>query len=224
MGNAGWLALIAAISYLLGSIPSAVIISKKVFGFDIREKGSGNPGSTNAFRVLGWKWGIAVQLIDIAKGVAAVLIAAWLGQGLQIPNGTWFEDLTLIKIGAGLFAVIGHVWSAFAGFRGGKGINTALGMLLSVAPVDVSIAAGIFVLAVIMSGYISLGSLLAAFTVPSSLFVRYNFLNVDIPGYSVLIYFSLAVTLLVIYTHRSNIKRLLSGRENRFNKLRLIKF
>lgn len=216
--------LIIALSYLIGSIPPAVIISKRVFGFDIREKGSGNMGSTNAFRVLGWKWGVVVQIVDILKGVAAVvLVAGMLGQGVTFPNSTSFEHITLIKISAGIAAVCGHIWSLFVGFKGGKGINTAAGMLIGIAPIDVSIALGIFILAVIFSGYISLGSLAAAFTLPSSMFVRYNLFHVDIPGYQILVYFSLVLMLLIFYTHRSNIDRLMKGTENKFKKLQLIK-
>ncbi len=216
------LLLIAVLSYLVGAIPSAVWISKKFFGYDIREKGSGNMGSTNAFRVLGWKWGIVVQLMDVLKGIlAVVVIAGILGSGLAIPNATSFEDITLIKIGAGMLAVVGHIWTCFAGFKGGKGINTAGGMLIGLAPIDVSIALGIFLIAVVLSGYISLGSIMAAFTVPSSMFVRYNFLHIDIPGYQQLIYFCLALFALVVFTHRANIKRLLQGNENRFKKLQI---
>lgn len=218
------LSLIAILSYLVGSIPTGVIISKLFFGFDIRTKGSGNIGSTNAYRVLGWKWGLAIQIIDILKGIFAVaIIAEFIGAGLSFPNATGFEDLTLIKVGAGVFAVIGHIWSVFLKFKGGKGVNTAAGMLIALVPIDVAVAFGLFSIAVIFSGYVSLGSITAAFAIPSSLFVRHNFLNVDIPGYSTLIYFSLLIFAMVIYTHRSNIKRMLEGKENKFSKLQLIK-
>ncbi len=217
--------LVILASYLLGSFPSAVVISKKFFGFDIREKGSGNMGSTNAFRILGWKWGLTVQVLDLLKGVLAVLvIAPLIAHNVTFPNATNFEHITIIKILAGLSAVFGHIWSVFVNFRGGKGINTAAGMLLAIVPIDVSIAIGIFILAVVLSGYISLGSIAAAFTIPSSLFVRYNFLHVNIPSYEILVYFSLVITLLVIYTHRANIKRLINGNESRFSKLQLVDF
>ncbi len=218
------LILVIILSYLIGSIPSAVIISKKFFGFDIREKGSGNMGSTNAFRVLGWKWGLIVQVFDILKGVIAVLvIAEFVGKGINLGNYTWFQDSTIVKWIAGLSAVCGHIWSAFVNFKGGKGINTAAGMLVAIAPIDVSIAVGIFILAVIFSGYISLGSISAAFAFPSSLFVRYNLFHVDIPGYSILIYFAIILAVILIFAHRKNIIRLLKGTENRFTKLQLIK-
>jgi glycerol-3-phosphate acyltransferase PlsY len=216
--------LIIVLSYLLGAFPSAVVISRRFFGFDIREKGSGNMGSTNAFRVLGWKWGIVVQVLDILKGVLAVaVIASLIGQGIDLGKHTWFEDLTLIKMLAGAAAVSGHIWSLFVGFRGGKGINTAAGMLIAIAPIDVSISIGIFIIAVIFSGYISLGSISAAIAFPSSMFFRYNILRDTIPGYEYMIYFALALTLVLLYAHRANIKRLLKGKENRFAKLHLIK-
>lgn len=214
--------LIILVSYLLGSIPSAVIISKVFFGFDIRQKGSGNMGSTNTFRVLGWKAGVIVQVLDILKGVAAVMLAVKIFNGaLPFPNATGFEDITVVKTIAGVAAVIGHVWTAFAGFRGGKGINTALGMLIGIAPVELAVAVGIFLLVVFASGYISLGSILAAVSLPTTMVVRYNIFHVDIEGYHTLIFFCIGLAALIIYTHRANIRRLAEGRENRFNRLRI---
>lgn len=214
---------IAIISYLLGSIPWGLVISKKFFGFDIRTKGSGNMGSTNVMRVLGVKWGLIVQVLDILKGVAAVYVASVLGSGLTFPNATNFQDITIIKFGAGFVAVLGHIFTVFAGFRGGKGINTALGMLIAIAPIELAIAIGVFMLVLFLSGYVSLGSIIAGITVPSALFVRYNFYGIHIPGYHFLIYAFILLSLVVIYTHRTNIKRLIEGRENQFAKLQLIK-
>ncbi len=218
------LIIIAVASYLLGSFPTAILISRKFFGFDIRDKGSGNMGSTNAFRVLGVKWGIIVQLIDIAKGVlAVVVIASLLGGGIKFPGITLFEDMTVVRLIAGISAVMGHMWSVFVGFRGGKGINTAAGMLAGIAPIDVGIAVGFFAVAVIFSGYISLGSLSAAIAFPSSIFIRYNLLHAYIPGYETLIYFALGLAVLLVFQHRKNILRLLKGNENRFSQLQLVK-
>lgn len=218
------LILIAIISYVIGSFPTAIVISKAFFKFDIREKGSGNMGSTNAFRVLGIKWGIIVQVVDILKGVLAVtVIASFLGKGIVFPGISMFEDITVVRLIAGICAVIGHMYTLFAGFRGGKGINTAAGMLLGIAPLDVGIAVLVFVIAVIFSGYISLGSITAAVAFPGSIFIRYNILNVYIEGYYILIYFAVGLMLLLIYQHRKNISRLLKGKENRFSKLHLIK-
>lgn len=217
------LLLIGVVSYFIGSIPWGVIISKRFFGFDIREKGSGNMGSTNVFRILGWKWGVIVQILDILKGVTAVLFARWIGHDLVIPNSTSIEDITIISFSAGIIAILGHIFTVFAGFKGGKGINTALGMLLAIAPIDLAIALGVFLLIIIMSGYVSLGSIIAGLAFPSSLFVRYNFFGVEIPGYNFMIYASALLAILIIYTHRTNIRRLLKGSENQFSKLQLIK-
>lgn len=218
------LLVIAILSYLVGSFPSAVIISKRFFGFDIREKGSGNMGSTNAFRILGWKWGLTVQILDVLKGLFSVLVIAQiLGHELSIPNSTSFEDMTLIKIMAGICSVLGHVFSVFVGFKGGKGINTAAGMLIGIAPIDFGISALLFAIAVSFSGYISLGSILGALALPISMIFRYNILKDQIPGYFTLIYFAVGLSILIIFTHRTNIKRLLEGNENKFSKLQIFK-
>lgn len=218
--------LVIIFSYLIGSFPSAIFISKRFFGFDIRKKGSGNMGSTNAFRILGWKWGLVVQILDLLKGfLAVVVIATYLGEGVSFGGyNTFFEDITIVKLIAGVSAVSGHIWTVFAGFKGGKGINTAAGMLIGIAPVDVGIAIGIFVLALIFSGYVSLGSILGAVAFPSSLVVRYNCMGAEIPGYHILIYFSIILAVLLIFTHRQNIIRLIKGTENKFSKLQIIKF
>lgn len=218
--------LIIIFSYLIGSFPSAIFISKRFFGFDIREKGSGNMGSTNAFRILGWKWGLVVQILDLLKGfLAVVVIANYIGEGVSFGGyNTFFEDITIVKLIAGVSAVCGHIWTVFAGFKGGKGINTAAGMLIGIAPVDVGIAIGIFILALIFSGYVSLGSILGAVAFPSSLVVRYNCMGAEIPGYHILIYFSIILAVLLIFTHRQNIIRLIKGTENKFSKLQIIKF
>jgi acyl phosphate:glycerol-3-phosphate acyltransferase len=218
------LILIIVVSYLLGSIPSAVIISKKFFKFDIREKGSGNMGSTNAFRILGWKWGLLVQFLDIAKGyIAVVLVANALGHDIAFNSIESFEDITLVRIIAGISAVCGHIWSVFVEFHGGKGINTAAGFLLGIAPLDLGIAVGFFIVALIFSGYVSLGSITAALAFPSSIFFRHNILNDYIPGYDIIFYFSLLLSVLLVFAHKKNIKRLLLGTENRFQKLQFIR-
>ena len=214
------LTFIIVVAYLLGAIPSALIIGKLFFGVDIRQKGSGNMGSTNTFRTFGWKAGLAVQLIDIAKGIAAVSVARMVFTGnLPFPNMTPFEDVTIVSVIAGIAAVIGHVWTVFGGFRGGKGINTALGMLIAITPIEVAIAIGIFLLVLLASGYVSLGSMIAAASLPTTMFVRHTIFGVEIQGYHTLLFFIIGLAGFLIFTHRSNIKRLLQGRENRFNKL-----
>src|SRR3990172_7902951 len=169
------LTTIIILSYLIGSIPTSIIISKAAKGIDIREHGSGNAGGTNVMRVLGWKHGILVILLDALKGVLAVVIVARLHYGtMPFQNLTPFDDFTLVQIIAGISAVIGHIWTVFAGFKGGKGIATALGMLSILITVDMLIAVGIFTLVVLVSRYVSLGSIIAAISVPSTLYIREN--------------------------------------------------
>lgn len=215
---------IIVVSYMIGSIPSALIIGKIFKKIDIRKFGSGNLGSTNAFRVLGIPLGILVQLMDISKGLIAVLFVTKLFYpNLPFTNYTPFEDITVLKIIAGISAVLGHTFSVFVSFKGGKGINTALGMLISLAPVEVGISVGFFVITVLSSGYVSLGSIVASFFFPVIMFIRENIFKVDIYGYNTLIFFSIGISLLLIYNHRENIKRLLYGKENRFEKLWIIR-
>jgi glycerol-3-phosphate acyltransferase PlsY len=219
------LAIVTVVSYLIGSIPTALIVSRYVFGFDIREKGSGNVGSTNAYRIMGFKWGLFVQIVDVLKGVVAVTVVAYLfhGEVIPFPNRTPFEDMTLIRIICGVMAVVGHIWSVFAQFRGGKGINTAAGMLLGIAPVEFAVIFAIFIITVGFSGYISLGSIAAAVALPTTMIARYNIFNVSIEGYHTVVWFLVLLALLVLFTHRSNIERLLAGQENKFPKLQIFK-
>lgn len=213
------LIIVILLSYLVGAIPTGLIIGKYFKGIDLRKYGSKNLGSTNAFRVLGWKLGALVQAIDVGKGVIATLLISKLFYGsLPFENRTPFQDITVVQIIAGISAIIGHVWTVFANFKGGKGINTAGGMLLSLAPIDATISIGVFVLVLIFSGYVSLGSISAAFAFPSTLFIRENLFKVNIDGYHTLIYFSLGVAVFLLYNHRANIKRLMHGEENRFEK------
>ncbi|GIV56056.1 MAG: glycerol-3-phosphate acyltransferase [Candidatus Kapaibacterium sp.] len=202
-----------------------MVVSRVFFGFDIRTRGSGNMGSTNAFRVLGWKWGLIVQVVDVLKGLLAVTVVAHLmvGQALPFTNRTPFEDITVVRLIAGTSAVVGHIFSIFVGFRGGKGVNTAAGMLVGIAPVEIGIAFGVFLLAVVLSGYISLGSISAAIAFPGAMLVRHNVCGSEINGYHILIWFACIVSALIIYAHRTNIKRLLEGQENRFEKLWLVR-
>lgn len=214
--------IIAVLSYLVGSIPTSIIVAKLRKGIDIRQHGSGNAGGTNVIRVLGWKTGVFVILVDMAKGLFATMVLARLMQG-QIPfeNATPFDDFTVVQIIAGCAAILGHIWTLFAGFRGGKGIATAGGMLIGIAPVEVGVSFGVFLIVLLLSHYVSLGSLSAAVAFPLTMFFRENVFLVDIEGYRTLIFFSIAISLLIIYTHRSNIGRLLRGTENRITMFRL---
>ena len=219
------LAIIVILSYLVGSIPTSIIISKAVRGIDIRNHGSGNAGGTNVMRVLGWKYGLMVIILDAIKGSFAVILISRLYFGpLPFENVSPFDDFTLVQIIAGISAVIGHIWTVFAGFKGGKGIATALGMLSILITVDMLIAVGIFTLVVLVSRYVSLGSIIAAISVPSTLYIRENLFNVDIPGYSTLFPFILGVAALVIFTHRKNLVRLINGNESKISFRKKQKF
>ncbi|MAT59558.1 MAG: glycerol-3-phosphate 1-O-acyltransferase PlsY [Melioribacteraceae bacterium] len=212
------LLVIVVLSYLVGSIPTSILISRKVRGIDIREHGSGNAGGSNVFRVLGWKYGVLVILLDALKGALAVILIARLYLGsFPFPNATPFDDFTLVQIIAGLAAVVGHIWTIFANFKGGKGIATALGFLITIITVDMLIAFGIFLIVVFVSRYISLGSITAAVSIPLILVARENIFGVDIQSYHTILPFVIAIALLVIYTHRANLIRLLNGNENKIS-------
>ncbi|MGE5804496.1 MAG: glycerol-3-phosphate 1-O-acyltransferase PlsY [Ignavibacteria bacterium] len=211
--------LIIVLSYLIGSIPNSIIISRAVKGIDIREHGSGNAGGTNVMRVLGWKHGLLVILLDALKGVVVVVFVARLFYYGEMPfkNATPFDDFTFVQFIAGIFAVIGHVWTVFAGFKGGKGIATAMGMLIMVATIDILIAMGVFTLVVLISRYVSLGSIIGAITVPLALIIRENVFNSHIHNYGTLLPFVIILSVLVVYTHRKNLIRILSGKENKLS-------
>jgi acyl phosphate:glycerol-3-phosphate acyltransferase len=216
------IAIIAILSYLVGSIPTSIIVAKMMRGIDIRHHGSGNAGGTNVIRVLGWKAGVFVILMDMAKGLVATILVARLMYGpIPFENKTPFDDFTVVQIIAGCAAILGHIWTLFAGFKGGKGIATAGGMLIGVAPVEVAVSLGIFVVVFLISHYVSLGSLSAAASFPLTMFFRENVFMVEIRGYNTLIFFSIAISLLIFYTHRANIKRLLKGTENRISRIPL---
>jgi len=212
------LAIIVILSYLVGSVPNSIIVSKMVRGIDIRQHGSGNAGGTNVMRVLGWRYGIFVIGLDAVKGVIAVLLIARLHYGpLPFNNVSPFDDFTLVQIIAGVAAVIGHIWTVFAEFKGGKGIATALGMLMMLITFEMLIAIGVFLIVVTISKYISLGSLVAALSIPLSLILRENVLHDHINGYNTILPFVIFLTLLVIFTHRKNLVRIFNGTENKFS-------
>ncbi|MBS3944886.1 MAG: glycerol-3-phosphate 1-O-acyltransferase PlsY [Melioribacter sp.] len=215
------LVFVVVLSYLVGSIPISIILSKLVKGIDIRHHGSGNAGGTNVFRVLGWKWGVLTIILDAVKGAIAVIVVARLYlDNFPFSNITPFDDFTLVQIICGVGAVIGHIWTVFAGFRGGKGVATALGFLLTLVTIDMLLALIVFTITVSLSRYISLGSLAAAVSLPIILVVRENIFGVEIQGYQTLLPFIIGLVLLVIYTHRKNIDRILKGSENKISLFR----
>ena len=192
-------------AYIVGSMPTAVWIGKRFYGIDVREHGSGNAGATNTFRVLGKKAGIPVLLLDITKGFLAVnlvFLQSKFGVNDVIP-------LTNLKLAFGFAAVIGHVFPVFAGFRGGKGIASLLGILLAIHTQGALCALGIFLVVLLTTKYVSLGSMLAGICFP--LLVVLVFDN-KVPA---LIIFSIVVSVLVVLTHQKNIQRLLKKNENK---------
>ncbi|MCX6133970.1 MAG: glycerol-3-phosphate 1-O-acyltransferase PlsY [Ignavibacteriales bacterium] len=211
------LAIVILLSYVIGSIPTSIMLSKWKHGFDIRTKGSGNAGGTNVFRVLGWKSGVLVMAVDMGKGVIATALISRLFWDPTLPfyNRTPFDDFTIIQMICGGAAIVGHIWTIFAGFKGGKGIATGAGMLIGVAPTEAAISIGVFFLVFLVYKYVSLGSIAAAVAFPLSLFVRHNIFGDEIQSYRTLIVFSLSVASLLLYSHRHNIKRLIDGTEKK---------
>lgn len=202
-----WLLILSA--YLIGSIPTAYWIGKWFFQIDIREHGSKNMGASNAFRVLGSTWGIIVLIIDMGKGVAAVQLAHAINPSVWLAKELMFWQLVM-----GLLAVAGHVFPVFANFRGGKGVATLFGVVLAIQPWTALISVGVFLLVVFLTKYISLGSIVAVIVFVVCVWFAVKETNVYMR------WFSLGSALLVIYMHRSNIKRLLAGTENKFKWLR----
>ena len=202
--------LTLVLSYLAGSVPTSIITGKILRGIDIREHGSGNAGGTNTFRVLGWKAGVLVSVVDVFKGFAATYWIAPLAFG----TGGLPDDA--IRIMAGFAAVAGHIWTVFAGFRGGKGVGTAAGMLLALYPWALLVCLAVFLAVFISFRIVSLASLSAALSLPPVLSVFRYFLHK--PVSDLLYYFSFFAAGLIVFTHRSNIKRLLEGRENSFRR------
>lgn len=217
------LAIIIILSYLVGSIPTSIIYSKYVRGIDIRQYGSGNAGGTNVFRVLGWKPGVGVILFDGLKGYFAVAVIARLYYDPILPGSSvLIEEFTLVQIIAGASAILGHIWTLFAGFKGGKGIATAAGMMVGIAPIEFAVSLAVFTIVLLSSRFVSLGSICAAIAFPLTLVFRWNIFHAEIRDYSTLVYFSIAIAGLLIFTHRSNIKRLLQGTENRLTRIPLL--
>ena len=192
------------IAYLIGSIPTAVWISRYFFGVDIRDYGSGNAGATNTFRVLGSKWGSIVMSVDVLKGVVATSLY------ILIPfymHNEW--DRTNLMVGLGLAAVVGHIFPLWADFRGGKGVATLFGMILAIQPIVAVYCVGVFLLCLYLTRFVSLSSILAS--IAFAVLILFIF-NEKEPLYRA---FAIAVALLVILTHQKNISRLLRGSESK---------
>jgi acyl phosphate:glycerol-3-phosphate acyltransferase len=202
--------LLIVIAYLIGSIPTAVWVSKFFFGIDIREYGSGNAGATNTFRVLGTGWGTFVMAVDILKGVLACFLY------LLLPYYLTNEmDRTNLMVGLGLAAVLGHIFPIWANFKGGKGVATVFGMVLAIQPMVALYVVGVFLIVLYLTRFVSLSSILASLALPVLILVVFNEPEVL---YRV---FAIAVALLVILTHQKNIGRLINGNES---KARIFKY
>ena len=187
-------------SYLVGAIPTSYIVGRLFRGIDLREHGSRNLGATNLFRVLGWRYAVPVGLFDLTKGALPVLLLGPLG-----PTGGLFPLL------CGITAVLGHVFSVFVGFKGGKGVATGAGVVLAVAPWAVAVAFGIWIVLVYATGYVSVGSIVAAAAYPGAVYLLH-------PAQRRYLWVHLVLAAAIIWFHRANIRRLLHGTENRFRR------
>jgi acyl phosphate:glycerol-3-phosphate acyltransferase len=188
-------------SYFMGAIPTSYLLSRLFAGIDLRQHGSGNLGATNLYRVLGWKYAIPAAVVDIAKGVIPVLVFA-----PQVSHSQLFA------LACGVAAILGHVFSVFVGFKGGKGVATAAGVMLGLAPLAVAVSAVVWALLVRLTGYVSVGSIVAAAVLPLAVFLLEGSTSPALLGIAA------AIAAGVILLHRRNIQRLLKGTENRFGR------
>jgi glycerol-3-phosphate acyltransferase PlsY len=197
------------LSYLIGSLPPAIWISRYYYGTDIRKIGSGNAGSTNMYRNFGWKAGALTQALDISKGSLAATLPTLSGAEPLVVFGT--ENLAPLL--CGIAAIIGHVYPIFAGFRGGKGVNTVLGVMLALQPLASLIGIFIFITFLLLFRMVSLASMAAVASFPFFLVMRYLWSNEAFPT----LYFTLGIFLScwIIFTHRANISRILKGTESK---------
>jgi acyl phosphate:glycerol-3-phosphate acyltransferase len=193
-------ALLLVCAYLLGSIPFGYLIVKWVKGVDVRTRGSGNIGMTNVWRVAGAEWGIATLALDISKGVMAVWLAHHFGS---------MDDL--LEVACGLAALIGNIFSVFLKFKGGKGIGVSVGIFFFLLPLESSIGLGLFISGVLLTRMISVGSLLGVTAM--TLMTFYNE-----KGITWLSGLALLASVLIWWTHRQNIRRILNGTENKIGK------
>ncbi len=191
-------------SYLIGAIPTSIWVGKWFFNKDIRQFGSGNAGATNAIRVLGARIGVPILLFDIFKGFMAVKLVSLFH---VYESGT--NAAINLQLVAGIMAVLGHIFPLFAGFKGGKGVATLLGVGFAVVPVPALITMGIFIISLLLSKYVSLSSMISAFLFPIIMIFVFKYHN---PG---LIIFSVGIFVLLIITHLKNIERLLKHEENK---------
>ena len=199
----------AIIAYLIGSVNFSVILSKKMAGFDVREKGSGNAGTTNMLRSVGKKAAALTLICDVLKGVVAILIAMFIGWAFKVEN-----QALLVQI-AGIAVVLGHTFPIFFGFKGGKGVATSLGILI-MSNWQIGLICLVFgVLLIVLTRMVSLGSCAAAVLFPVlTLFITDNYIVSQGSGYLI---YSIILAVIVLFNHRSNIKRIMAGKENKIS-------
>ena len=207
---AGSVVLVAIIAYLIGSVNFSIIFTKRLKGFDVREKGSGNAGSTNVLRTAGPAVALLTLVCDIAKGVVPVLLGVFIGNIAGVDDAS---KAVLAQI-AGTFAVIGHTFPVFFGFKGGKGVATSLGVLLTINWQVGLVCLAFALITMALTRMVSLGSVMAAILFPTLLLF-----NIGIPivpgNYWSYLIFACVLAFLVIFNHRSNIERIINGNENR---------
>lgn len=197
--------LALGLSYLAGSIPTALVVGRVLGGFDIRTKGSGNAGATNVYRLFGMKPYLVTLFVDMFKGFGAVTFIAPVGAGLVSDERT--------ALYCGVMAIVGHIWTVFAGFKGGKGVATAAGMFLGLAPVVALGAIAIYLIFTLSTGYVALGSMAGALAAPVGLLVKKYAFGASVPPELMAV--GLAIFALIMFTHRVNIKRLMAGEESK---------
>jgi glycerol-3-phosphate acyltransferase PlsY len=202
--------LVLIISYILGSIPTALIAGKLQKNIDIREHGSGNAGATNVLRILGWKTALIVLLIDMFKGFVAVYWVVKIVPDVQNP-----DTFAIYQILAGFSAICGHIWTIFARFKGGKGVGTAAGVFLGLQPMPVLICLLVFIGIVYRTRFVSLGSITSSVLLPIILLLQKFGLDRQVPIPHIVI--GVILALLIVVTHRENISRLSAGTENKVN-------
>lgn len=210
--------VILVLSYLVGSIPGSVWMGKLLHGIDVREHGSGNAGATNTFRVLGWKAGVLASLVDLGKGLLAAGVIASLRLD-ALPAASFWDMDTVVRLMAGVAAVLGHMFPIWARFQGGKGALTSAGVLFAVTPVITAIVCTIFIVVLLTTRYVSLASLLGTAAYPTLIAVRKYLFGVESLDISVLI-FGLVLATGIFVMHRGNIQRLLNGTERRIGSFK----
>ena len=202
-----YIVLFCLLGYVIGSVPSAVWVGKSFFGVDVRHHGSGNAGATNVFRVLGKTAGSAVLLLDVLKGLFASRLAYLYVN--TIDSSLTYTEMMDFKIIFGVMAILGHLFPVFANFRGGKGVATLFGVIITLNPGLALWAVLVFLLVFVPTGYVSLGSMISGISIPVLAMRVFGMYQTGV------VIFTLTLAVLVVLTHRKNIQRLIAGTENR---------